>query len=269
MVDISFLLYNTVWMVPFIFPFILILFISLFKLPKRGVGTVVILSFVVYFLLIIVNNFLAVFILLAYGGEFAPSTDLIVGILAYCVITEIIICVVMLLLILIIKRLKPLSKTVFTNLTVSITFDENNIDDTLDFFDTPDGHWTLALIFSWISLFFLFVSKPTNIAYVQRYLAFWLDALTLLIVLLFIGASIWTSLVLGRLLLSKLTSQQEDHEFVRNYTFYLTGAFLGLGIITFFIHEFFGLGISIISGKELYFPIAFLIVVSVILGVIL
>ncbi|MHA2297998.1 MAG: hypothetical protein ACXAEU_17900 [Candidatus Hodarchaeales archaeon] len=273
-VDLSFIIYNTIWIVPIIYPYLLILIINRFRLPRGNAAKALLLSMIGIFILVVADNAYAILILSYYGGEFSPSSDLITGIFIYSSITEFLVLLALVLSMIVVKLLKPHASTVkileYTKqYPIADYLEGKDSRWVMEYVDSKDGHWILSIIFSWISLLFL-LNKPTNIAYVQKFLAFWIDTFTVLIIILFIGASLWISLVLGTILLNRVDMQVKDYSYlVQRYIIYLFAIFIGLGIITFFLHDFFGLGISIISGKELYFPLTFAGILVIVLGAIL
>lgn len=252
-----------------------------FKLPKRSITLLIIASIFVLTAFTLINAFFAAFILSAYGGEFLPSNNLIFGILLYSSLVETNLLLIMGLLILVLRSLKPL----FTSPRITVDVDlprsqaqqrpiggfyEDDFSQIIDFANSQEGRWLITIFFSWISFFVLSSSRPVNIAYFLRNMEFWLSILTGFIVILFIGASLWASLTLGRILLNKFIPEQNQLVFVHQYVAFLIAIFLGLGFFTLFIHDFLGLGISIITGKELYFPIAYILVIStLLLGILL
>ncbi|MFX1534749.1 MAG: hypothetical protein ACFFDI_11045 [Promethearchaeota archaeon] len=280
-IEMSFILYNIIWIIPCVLPYVLMFVLNRFKLPKRSIKLLIIASILVLLVLVCINAFFAVFILSAYGGEFLPSNDLIFGILLYSSLIETNLLLIMGLLMLILRSVK----TLFASPRITVDIDlprlqtqqrpvagvhEDDFTQIIDFTNSQEGRWIITVFFSWISFFVLSSSRPINIAYFLSYFEFWLSILTGFIVILFIGASIWTSLALGRILLNKFVPDQNQLVFVNQYVVFIVAIFLGLGFFTLFIHDFLGLGISIITGKELYFPVAYVVVISVIfLGIFL
>lgn len=280
-IEMAFILYNTIWIIPCILPYVITFVLNRFKLPKRSITLLIIASVLILVVLTVINAFFAAFILSTYGGEFLPSNELIFGVLLYSSLVETNLLLIMGLLMLVLRSLTPL----FTSPRIIVDVDlprgqtqqraahgiyEDDFTQIVNFVNSQEGRWLITLFFSWISFFVLASSRTINIAYFLRNLEFWLNIFTGFIVILFIGASLWASLALGRILLNKLVPAQNHLVFVYQYVAFLVAIFIGLGFFTLFIHDFFGLGISIISGKELYFPVAYIVVISVIfLGVFL
>ncbi|MFW9994646.1 MAG: hypothetical protein ACFFD4_21565 [Candidatus Odinarchaeota archaeon] len=276
-VELSFILYNTIWMVPFLFPYLLVLILNR-AFPSKKAFLVILGSFAAFILVIIANVAYAALILTTYGGEFTPGNDLLVGILIHASITELFFLVIIILAILSVKAIKPYISELDIDPSkykqdlppqLASYLDDKDTNWLVNLIDSNDGRYILAVFFSWLSLFFTFETKPLNVSYILRYLGFLMGTLTNMIVLLFIGMTIITSLLLGRTLRAKLGKGPRTESTVQQYVMWITGLFWGMGIVTIFVHDMFGLGISIIALEEVYFPAIYYGAVAVILVLVL
>ncbi|MHA1448936.1 MAG: O-antigen polymerase [Candidatus Hodarchaeales archaeon] len=260
-IELSFILYHVVWMIPFFYPYLFILIVNHLHIPGKKAGLAVLASFVVYFIFMIVNTAFSIFYLSSYGGEFVPSNELNAGVFIYASTIGLQAIILLAVLLAILELVKPFIES-------SSLLEEESIQE---IFVKGDEKWFIAVILSWLTLLTLFVgAKLANIAYVNKYLAFWIGFATMVTIILFVGASIIVALLLGRTIMTRVDmSNYSSSNFVYRYIIYIACIILGLGFITIMIHEFMGLGISIISGEEFYFPVIYAIVVAAILLVLL
>ena len=83
------------------------LIINRFRLGGGKTILSVIASLVAFFLLLVVNNAYAIFILSSYGGQFSPPMELITGVFIHTSITEIMILVALVFVLIILGYLQP------------------------------------------------------------------------------------------------------------------------------------------------------------------